>query len=88
MHISHKAVDPPGEARSDLNIFTDYGKRMNFKDKDGQPLIHWDDNAGAFEAWRKHSAGRPCDYSGITYEKLSEGSGVQWPCNEAHPNGT
>ena len=31
---------------------------------------------------------RPCDYSYMTYEKLSEGSGIQWPCNEANPNGT
>ena len=71
-----------------MDIFTEYGKRMGFKDKDGQPLIHWNDNKGAFDAWRKHSVGRPCDYSGISYEKLTGGSGIQWPCNESNPNGT
>jgi ferredoxin-nitrate reductase len=24
----------------------------------------------------------------LSYAKLSEGSGIQWPCNEQHPNGT
>jgi len=39
VHISHKAVDPPGEAKSDLDIFADYARRMEFKDKDGNPLV-------------------------------------------------
>ena len=32
--------------------------------------------------------GRPCDYTGITYKKLRGGSGIQWPCNDANPDGT
>jgi anaerobic selenocysteine-containing dehydrogenase len=88
VHISHKAVDPPGEAKSDMDIFIDFAKRMDFRDKDGQPLIKWKTPGEAFEAWKKCSKGRPCDYSGITYEKLSKGSGIQWPCNEQHPDGT
>jgi anaerobic selenocysteine-containing dehydrogenase len=88
VHISHKAVDPPGEARSDMDIFIDFSKRMDFRDKDGQPLIKWSTPEEAFEAWKECSKGRPCDYSGLTYEKLSRGSGIQWPCNEQHPDGT
>ena len=37
VHISHKAVEPPGEARPDLEIFLDYARRMDFRDKDGKP---------------------------------------------------
>jgi ferredoxin-nitrate reductase len=33
------------------------------------------------------SKGRPCDYSGMSYAKLSGGSGMQWPCNEEYPQG-
>jgi anaerobic selenocysteine-containing dehydrogenase len=88
VHISHKAIDPPGEARSDLEIFLDYARRMDFRDKDGRPLIRWSDPEGAFEAWKICSRGRPCDYSGITYAKLNDGSGIQWPCTEAAPEGT
>ncbi|MDQ3794555.1 MAG: nitrate reductase [Actinomycetota bacterium] len=88
VHLSEKAVEPPGEAKSDLDIFLEYARRMDFRDKDGQPLIKWDDSESCFEAWKECSRGRPCDYTGITYEKLQGESGVQWPCNEEHPDGT
>jgi ferredoxin-nitrate reductase len=88
VHISHKAVDPPGHARPDLDIFLDYARRMDFQDKDGQPLIKWHDPESAFEAWKECSRGRPCDYTGLTYAMLSEGSGIQWPVNEKFPRGT
>ncbi|PYE51866.1 molybdopterin oxidoreductase family protein [Deinococcus yavapaiensis] len=88
VHISCKAVEPPGEARSDLDIFLDYARRMDFRDQDGSPLIRWDDARGAFEAWKECTRGRPCDYTGLTYEKLLAGSGIPWPVNERHPDGT
>ncbi|MDQ3791445.1 MAG: molybdopterin-dependent oxidoreductase, partial [Actinomycetota bacterium] len=88
VHISEAAVDPPGEARHDLDIFLEYARRMGFRDRDGEPLIKWQDPEGAFEAWKECSRGRPCDYTGITYDKLRGGSGVQWPCNDEHPDGT
>jgi anaerobic selenocysteine-containing dehydrogenase len=88
VHLSEKAIEPPGEARSDFDIFLDYAERMGFEDKDGQPLIKWQNAESAFEAWKECSRDRPCDYSGITYEKLMGASGIQWPCNEEHPDGT
>lgn len=88
VHISHKAVDPPGEAKSDLDIFLDYARRMGFKDKDGNDLLPWKSPEEVFEAWKRLSAGRPCDYTGLTYQRLTGGSGIQWPCNEANPEGT
>jgi ferredoxin-nitrate reductase len=88
VHLSEKAVEPPGEAKSDLEIFLDYARRMDFRDKDGQPLIKWDDPESTFEAWKECSRGRPCDYTGLSYDKLRGGSGVQWPCNDKHPDGT
>jgi ferredoxin-nitrate reductase len=88
VHLSEKAVEPPGEAKSDLEIFLDYARRMDFRDRDGQPLIKWDDPESTFEAWKECSRGRPCDYTGLSYDKLRGGSGVQWPCNDKHPDGT
>ncbi len=88
VHISLKAVEPPGEARSDLDIFLDYARRMDFRDKDGAALVKWSSPEGAFEAWKACARGRPCDYSGLSYARLMAGSGVQWPCNAAHPDGT
>jgi len=87
VHHSDKAVEPPGEARADLDIFLDYARRMDFRDKDGAPLIKWRDPESAFTAWQACSAGRPCDYSGLSYERLREGGETQWPCNERFPEG-
>ncbi|WP_145812013.1 molybdopterin oxidoreductase family protein [Kribbella amoyensis] len=88
VHLSERAVDPPGQARADLDIFIDYAHRLGLTDKDGQPLVKWTDAEGAFEGWKECSAGRPCDYTGLTYDKLRGGSGIQWPCNDEHPDGT
>ena len=88
VHLSEKAVDPPGEARADLEIFLDYARRMDFRDRDDEPLIAWDDAEGAFEAWKACSKGRPCDYSGMTYDLLRGSSGIQWPCTADAPGGT
>ncbi|ALU40108.1 molybdopterin oxidoreductase [Kocuria flava] len=88
VHLSEKAVDPPGEAKPDLDIFIDYARRLDLRDKDGNPLVTWDDAESAFEGWKECTAGRPCDYTGMSYEKLRGGSGIQWPCNEEHPDGT
>ena len=87
VHISYKAIEPPGAARSDLDILLDYARRMDFRDKDGAPLIKWDNAEGAFESWKECSRSRPCDYSGLNYEKLSGGSGIQWPCTDQYPDG-
>ena len=88
VHLSEKAVEPPGSARPDLDIFLDYARRMDFRDKDGAPLPPWRDAESAFEAWKQCSAGRPCDYTGLSYDKLRGSGGVQWPCNSEHPDGT
>lgn len=88
VHLSEKAVEPPGEARPDLDIFLDYARRLDLRDKDGEPLVKWHDPESAFEAWKECTRGRPCDYTGLSYDKLRGGSGIQWPCNEDHPDGT
>jgi ferredoxin-nitrate reductase len=87
VHLALKAIDPPGAARSDLDILLDYAQRMDFRDKDGAPLIKWSNAEGAFESWKECSAGRPCDYSGMSYAMLADGGGVQWPCNQQYPGG-
>ena len=87
VHLTHKAVEPPGEARPDLDILLDFAGRMDFRDKDGRPLIPWSTAEGAFDHWARCSKGWLVDYSGMSYAKLSGRSGVQWPCNEQYPDG-
>jgi len=82
-----KAVEPPGQARSDFDIIVQVAGLLGFEDKDGQPLIPFKDPRDAFEEWRRVSKGRPCDYSGMSYELILEMGAVRWPCNEQHPRG-
>ncbi|MER7702528.1 nitrate reductase [Kitasatospora sp. NPDC097605] len=88
VHLCEKAVDAPGEARADLDILLDYARRMDFRDKDGRPLIGWHDAPSAFAAWQECSRGRPCDYTGLDYDRLREAGGIQWPCTDESPGGT
>jgi anaerobic selenocysteine-containing dehydrogenase len=87
VHLSEKAVDPPGEARADLDIFLDYARRMDFRDADGEPLIRWTDARSAYREWQRCSAGRPCDYTAITYERLRGESGIQWGGERLYADG-
>ena len=88
VHLSEQAVPPPGEARSDLDIWVDYARRMGFTDRSGRPIPRWDTPEAAFDGWRECSRGRPCDYSGMSYELLRGSPGIQWPCTETAPEGT
>jgi anaerobic selenocysteine-containing dehydrogenase len=78
VHLSEKAVEPPGEARSDFAIFVEYAERLGLADKDGRPLLAWATPEAAYEEYAAVTRGRPCDYSEIPYDRLRGGSGVQW----------
>ncbi|OMH28287.1 nitrate reductase [Tersicoccus phoenicis] len=88
VHLSEQAVNPPGQARSDLDIFLDYSRRMDFRTRSGAPLLDWAGPEDGFDAWRACSRGRPCDYSGLSYDRLRGGSGIPWPATEDRPHGT
>ncbi|MCL6637890.1 MAG: molybdopterin-dependent oxidoreductase, partial [Alicyclobacillus sp.] len=88
VQLCEKAVDPPPGVKSDFDILLDYARRMDFRDKDGQPLIQYDTPRACFEEWKRVSRGRPCDMSAMTYERIKALHGIQWPADEQHPNGT
>ncbi|HZI36679.1 MAG TPA: molybdopterin-dependent oxidoreductase, partial [Acidimicrobiia bacterium] len=70
------AVDPPGDARPDFDVFLTVADRLGVRD---HLFPGWTTPADAFAEWRRISAGRLCDYSGITYERIDACGGVQWP---------
>ncbi|MFG2287753.1 molybdopterin oxidoreductase family protein [Streptomyces sp. NPDC048595] len=88
VHLSGKAVDPPGAARSDFDILLDYARRMGFTDRDGRPLLPWNRPEDAWNAFIALTKDRPCDQSALTYEKLRDSGGLQWPCTDRAPDGT
>lgn len=80
----NKAVDPPGEAWSDFEIFLAIAEKLGCRDK---LYPGWRTVEDAFNEWRRISRGRLCDYSGITYQRLEQEGPIQWPCPEgAAPN--
>jgi assimilatory nitrate reductase catalytic subunit len=70
------AVEPPGEARSDFDIFLHVAEKLGCRD---EIFPGWQTPKDAFEEWRRVSAGQLCDYSGISYDFLAEHGSVQWP---------
>src|SRR5690606_9262717 len=85
-----KAVDAPGEARSELWILTELARRLGHGER------FTDNPAEVFAELARASAGGVADYSGISYERLdghavdpsaadgdvdaTEGEGIHWPC--------
>jgi assimilatory nitrate reductase catalytic subunit len=76
----NKAVDCPGEAREDWRIIQDIAEAL------GRP--HGFTFAGPreiFEELRIASKGGVADYSGVTYDKITQNMGVFWPCYSEDP---
>jgi assimilatory nitrate reductase catalytic subunit len=73
---ANRAIDPPGEARSDFQIFLDIAGALGCKD---ELFPGWTGPRDAFDEWKRVSAGRLCDYSGMTYEAIEQYGGLQWP---------
>ncbi|MFI6316053.1 molybdopterin oxidoreductase family protein [Nonomuraea sp. NPDC050556] len=75
--LRRKALAPPPEVRSDLDVITGLAVRLGH-DWDAAPRA-------VFEELRRASAGGPADYAGLTYERLAT-DGLHWPCPEiSHP---
>ncbi|MCA1691695.1 MAG: molybdopterin-dependent oxidoreductase, partial [Actinobacteria bacterium] len=72
-----KAVEPPGQARSDFDIFLAMADAIGAR---GELYPGWKTPEDAFSEWARVSAGRLCDYSGITWARIDAAGGVQWPC--------
>jgi assimilatory nitrate reductase catalytic subunit len=70
------AVAAPGEARSDFNIFLAVAEQLGLRE---ELFPGWHEPNDAFNEWRRVSAGRLCDYSGMSYEAIESNGGIQWP---------
>jgi formate dehydrogenase alpha subunit len=72
----HKALEPPGETKQDLEIIVELSRRM------GYPMP-----AVSAEEIMQEIASLTPSYGGISYQRL-EGGGLQWPCPDAEHPGT
>jgi len=84
-NYAKRAVEPLGKTMSDANIVIEFSKYFEGK----YELLFKDlkTSRDIFEEIKRVSAGQLCDYSAMSYEKLEELGGIQWPCNEEYPEG-
>lgn len=78
-----KILDPPGNAKSDFEIFGMIADRWGC----GEQFAEWSSPEAVFRILQRTSAGRPCDITGIDgYRMIRERGGVQWPYPADGPN--
>lgn len=82
IHIQ-KAVDPPGDARVDWQIYCDLARRLG-----KGSFFPYQTSLEIFNELREASRGGVADYYGITYEKIDQQMGVFWPCPTLDHPGT
>jgi assimilatory nitrate reductase catalytic subunit len=78
-----KAVNPPGNARSDTSILLEIARRLGA----GQHF-NYDSAEAIFNELRVASKGGTADYYGITYQKIEDNMGIFWPCPSVDHPGT
>ncbi|MFN7922671.1 MAG: nitrate reductase [Bryobacteraceae bacterium] len=81
---ANKAVEPPGEARSDFDIFLSLAEKLGVRE---ELYPGWRGPADAFGEWARVSKGQLCDFSGMTYEALEQNGGMQWGGSRLYSDG-
>jgi ferredoxin-nitrate reductase len=71
--LLRRALDPPGEALPDWRIFARVAAALGFGD-----VFAWQDEAEVFAELAACTAGRVCDLSAISHERLRAEGSVQW----------
>lgn len=77
VQLVRKAIDPPGEAKQDWEIICDLAEKCGYKMK----------YKTAQEIFSEIAVLTP-SYHGMSFERLSENFGLQWPCPTAEHPGT
>ncbi len=78
VNLIRNVVKPHGESKTDLAIFNEMATRF----ERGTKMVFPETAEGVFDELKQLSKGRMLDYSGMTYDKIEENRGLQWPCNE------
>jgi len=77
-------VAPPGEALSDFDIFLAIADKLGVRE---ELYPGWTTTHDAYREWQRVSAGRTCDYSDISWEKIEREGGVQWGGERLYTDG-
>ncbi|MBZ0106560.1 MAG: molybdopterin-dependent oxidoreductase [Sulfuricella denitrificans] len=80
---------PPGEARPDWEIATDFARRLGSKLRhpSWQALFPYASAEAVFNEHRESTRGRDLDITGLSYRLLGEQGPQQWPFREGESGG-
>ena len=80
--LVRKLLDPPGAARPDWQIYAGLARALGHGD-----AFAWTSPAAVYDEYAALTAGRPCDVSGLSHERLRRDGSVQWPAPAAPGHG-
>lgn len=77
-----KGINPPGEARPDIEILCDFAKRMGFRG------FNFTNAEEIYEEYCAMTKGTNIDISFLNYDRLKTEGSIQWPVPEYRHPGT
>nr|WP_236025678.1 nitrate reductase [Algoriphagus oliviformis] len=78
----NKGINPPGEARPDVEILCDFAKRMGFRG------FNFANAEEIYEEYCAMTKGTNIDISFLNYDRLKNEGSIQWPVPEYRHPGT
>ena len=81
--LRRRAMDAPGEVRTDLDIMAAVAERLGKGEH-----FRYSGVSEVFDELCRATAGGPADYSGMSWEKIETNGGIFWPCPSADHPGT
>ncbi len=83
VNLIRNVMPPFGESKPDFWIFNQMAKRIERDKKPNFP----ETTEQAFEEMKTLSKGRLLDLSGMSYDKIEQQRGLQWPCRDGDETG-
>ncbi|MDA0183889.1 molybdopterin-dependent oxidoreductase [Solirubrobacter phytolaccae] len=81
--LVQRALDPPGDALPDWDIFTRVGRALGHRE-----AFPWRTAAAVHAEYVQTTEGRLCDQTGISHTRLRREGPIQWPCPSPDHPGT
>ena len=84
VNLIRNVMPPFGESKPDLWIFNQVAQRIERDKKPNFP----ETTEQVFEEMKQLSRGRLLDISGMSYDKIEQQRGLQWPCRDGDETGS
>jgi ferredoxin-nitrate reductase len=72
--LVQRALDPPGDALPDWEVFARMGRTLGHEE-----AFAWPNASAVYDELAALTAGRLCDHSGLSHERLRREGPLQWP---------